>query len=913
MEEKIDNYIEDDSQHRTKINNNNEENYEPIAIPKNENPQNTNINTIQNQSFTHEKNNLLSLNTEFDEIIYFNNYCSVFRKIEFNNPISQEYFPYIPSREFLYSYFEDKRIIKKPSQETKTQIIGRIKQYSITKDDKFTTTFLNNMNLYAEIIGLESTSNLLLPALAKIVDETVAVKIFFLKKLSPLIDYLSSQGDEGINLLKKNVINIIEELYHPRGFEIKDEEMKNLLFDNFIKAAKSIIPKDKDNYILNMVISFGYEENSNKDFILEHKILCIKFISELAGYFGKDNAINYLLPQLSFFADEQEQNIKKEILKTLPSLCEVLPYEIVRVKIYKLIKKIANDTLWRIRKTCIEVLSKILKIYKTKVDNFIKTEVNYDPKKLSAKHYVTLIEKFILDEQKYVRNTIIERIGEIITSIDKERDGLSMKLFNFYKESVENYYFNKSKILSASVSVNSGYTINTVSSKMSTLTNRSKYSKEDINYYFAYNFPAILYVYGKECWPKLRKIYGNLCNETSGRIRMSIISSFYEICKMVEKENIEIDLLQYYDIFLESEDSKEKNIAIRYLPKILNLVSKEARQKYLKYFDAVSIFQDNAGDKVRNFNFISWKNKLDVIEGILCYFNLYENDIIYKSIIPQCITFCLDPIYKVRAVSSKVLGKLILYLYNENYKKKELFKILDSFAFHKKYHQRINFIKICKILINNKNIYYEKIMELFFIISSYEKILNVEIALCKLIKKILLDNKSACYGELSIYKICQILLNKHKNITIKNIFKDINIKDIDEKNNNIFNQYLQKFKGKEIIFNGDNQYFIKEFNIDYEEDKNNKNFDVDGFLNSQDRKEKSEIKENELPKEQINPHLENKNGNYSENSSTEFLNIGPLFQKTENNVELLNKDVNFDNKINNINNENNINDNKEDN
>jgi hypothetical protein len=48
---------------------------------------------------------------------------------------------------------------------------------------------------------------------------------------------------------------------------------------------------------------------------------------------------------------------------------------------------------------------------------------------------------------------------------------------------------------------------------------------------------------------------------------MSIISSFYEICKMVEQENIEIDLLQYFYV--------------------------------------ISIFQDNVGDKVRNFNFIS--------------------------------------------------------------------------------------------------------------------------------------------------------------------------------------------------------------------------------------------------------------------------------------------------------------------
>jgi hypothetical protein len=594
------------------------------------------------------------------------------------------------------------------------------------------------MNSYAEAIGLEDTSNFLLPALAKIVDETVAVKVYFLKKVSNLIDFLSSNGDEGVNLLKKNLINIIEELYHPHGFEINDEEMKNLLFENFIKAAKAIIPKDKDNYILNMVISFGYEESKNKEFVLEHKILCIKFISKLAEYFDKENAINYLLPQLNFFADEQEQNIKKEILKSLPNICEVLPYDIIRTKIYKLIKRLASDPLWRIRKTCAEVIPKILKIYKEKVDNFIKNEINYDKKKMSIKHYLNLIDKLVLDDQKFVRNTILEKIGEIITSISKEYDELPIKLFNFYKESAENYYFNKSKIMNTDL--NSVYTINTVTTISSNGT-KIKYSTEDINFYFAYNFPAILYVYGKDFWPKLRKIYGNLCNEPSPRIRSSIISSFYEICKIIDKENIEIDLLQYYDIFLESEDNKEKNIAIRHLPKILNLVSKETRQKYLKYFDAVSIFKDNQGEKIRNFNFINWKNKLDVLEGILCYYNLYDNNTIYKLIIPQCITFCLDKISKVRTVGAKVLGKLILYLYNEKYDNDKLNKLIESFALHKKFHQRINFIKMSKVLIENENLYNNKIKELFFIISLNDKNLNVKIALCKLIKKILTNDK----------------------------------------------------------------------------------------------------------------------------------------------------------------------------
>ena len=165
-----------------------EEEIQNIKVNNNFNiSQNLNSNSIINKS--NDKYNLLNPNIEFDEIIYFSNYCSVFRKIEYKNPISQDCHPYLPNREFVYSYFEDKRIIKTASQETKNQILGRIKQYSNTHDDKFTKFFLDNMNTYAEILGLESTSNLILPALAKIVDETVAVKIYFLKKLSPLIDF----------------------------------------------------------------------------------------------------------------------------------------------------------------------------------------------------------------------------------------------------------------------------------------------------------------------------------------------------------------------------------------------------------------------------------------------------------------------------------------------------------------------------------------------------------------------------------------------------------------------------------------------------------------------------------------------------------------------------------------------------
>ena len=100
-------------------------------------------------------------------------------------------------------------------------------------------------------------------------------------------------------------------------------------------------------------------------------------------------------------------------------------------------------------------------------------------------------------------------------------------------------------------------------------------------------------------------------------------------------------------------------------------------------------------------------------------------------IVQQCITFWLDQNYRVRTNSSKILAKIILYLYKKNYMKIKLFEILKTFALNRKFQQRINFIKMCKVLMyNDKDIYNEKIMELLFKIALNEKkILNVKIAL----------------------------------------------------------------------------------------------------------------------------------------------------------------------------------------
>ena len=810
-------------------------------------------------------NKLLEINTEFDESISFSHYCSTYRKyfLDKENP-EFDFIPFIMTVEFTYSYSEDLRITREVDKQTIDTIISYIKKFSNSNEEKYNKTFLENMKTFSEIIGIEKTSNILIPALARIVDDSFLMKNHFLKMLLPFIDYLCSNGDEGINILKNNMMNIIQELYNPnnkRDLELyKNEEYQNLLFKNFIKIAKAIIPKDKDKKILGLILAYGYEDEKNiEKFGDEHVILCVKLISELTEVYGKEFTENYLLPQLIYFIDDKSENVKKEVLLSLPNICEVVSFEVINTKIFELIKKLLHvmNPSWLIRKLIGDVIAKIIKTFKYKSKN---EEIKIKNSKIdnSAKKFISLIEILTKDKEKYVRNNILEKIGLIIEPLDK--DELSMELFNFYTKSAAEYYKSKKKNLPSGMDIGismkkksqeleeSNLILNSLKDKNDIEIDeiKKKLSDENMGYYLTYNFPAILYCYGKDYWPKLKSIYFHFCFESDIKIRRSIIASFHEICKIIGQTITENELLPVYDIFLGSNNKSERNLAVRNLPKILIQVDKEKKKKYFKYLEAASIFIDNIGSKVRNFNFINWKNKLDVIEGILCYYNLYDDDIIYKSIFPQCITFCLDDIYKVRITSSKVLATLIDYLYNINYKKEQLFLLIDSFWKHKKFQQRVNFVKMCKIFLKNKNLYEEKIKNVILELVEHEKIKDVKIFLSKVLKKIITNDKNILNKDETIHKICFVL--KKQNIPIiNNIFNDVMINYIEykEEKNEIKNTEIKKEK----YFTGDNEFFIKEFKIELEKktsifflDKNSSNNKKGDINNKNNNNKESEIK-----------------------------------------------------------------------
>jgi hypothetical protein len=44
------------------------------------------------------------------------------------------------------------------------------------------------------------------------------------------------------------------------------------------------------------------------------------------------------------------------------------------------------------------------------------------------------------------------------------------------------------------------------------LNTTEKTGSKDVCYYAAFNFPAFVYVYNREDWPRFRKVYQKLCS-----------------------------------------------------------------------------------------------------------------------------------------------------------------------------------------------------------------------------------------------------------------------------------------------------------------------------------------------------------------------------------------------------------------
>jgi serine/threonine-protein phosphatase 4 regulatory subunit 1 len=233
-------------------------------------------------------------------------------------------FPHLINQEFIYntssSIEGDKNLNFSDvgNKEILQTIIGRIKTFTQTNDDNYKKSFLENLTSYSQNIGFENTCDMIVPILSKILDDSCTMKINLMKIFPDFISYITTQKG-GYNVLKNNLLNLISELLTDRS----DEELKNLVYSNFIRIANCLNVDDLGNLILTKLLQLA-NDDSEETTKIENRILAARLFSDLGLKLGKEYCELYIVPQIASLADDPSFRVRKEVVTAFPNVCSVI-------------------------------------------------------------------------------------------------------------------------------------------------------------------------------------------------------------------------------------------------------------------------------------------------------------------------------------------------------------------------------------------------------------------------------------------------------------------------------------------------------------------------------------------------------------------------------------------------------------
>lgn len=184
------------------------------------------------------------------------------------------------------------------------------------------------------------------------------------------------------------------------------------------------------------------------------------------------------------------------------------------------------------RKTCADQVAEIAKV----------ARIEDQAEQLSQVYY-----RFLKDPtSKLVRGTAFQNIGPFIAAFKVGKD-IDTKIIDFY------------------------------------ITTTEGSSNKDVCYHASFNFPAFVYVFGADEWPRFQSLYHKLTKINDLRIKKTLSASIHELAKILGPQYTEQDLLPCMERFLKDKVLEIKLGALKNLHIFLQEVSIEKREIFIKY------------------------------------------------------------------------------------------------------------------------------------------------------------------------------------------------------------------------------------------------------------------------------------------------------------------------------------------
>lgn len=173
---------------------------------------------------------------------------------------------------------------------------------------------------------------------------------------------------------------------------------------------------------------------------------------------------------------------------------------------------------------------------------------------------------------------------------------------------------------------------------------------KDVCYHASFNFPAFIFVFGEDEWPRFQSLYHKLTKINDPRIKKTLSCSIHELAKILGPKYTELDLLPCLERFLKDKATDIKMAALKNMHVFLKVISIEKRSTFMKYI--VQTFDDSAKAE--------WRLKQVLASNLGKYAELFEKDLVYHEFLPMFFKFCSDNVARVSYAVCDALCPILL-------------------------------------------------------------------------------------------------------------------------------------------------------------------------------------------------------------------------------------------------------------
>ncbi|KAL7754127.1 hypothetical protein RI367_000107 [Sorochytrium milnesiophthora] len=470
--------------------------------------------------------------------------------------------------------------------------------------------------------------------------------------------------------------------------------------------------------------SLSANDTANKKQAIQRKVeairgIMLEIIGDLFRYFRLEQ-VKVILSYLEKYATSECINERGKTAEALIIAARLPPNELEE-RALPLIKALANDTIYHVRRAIAQILPMVVPAL---------------PYELKVKHMIPLVDSLATDISRTVRDAMYNGIAYCIVAFAQDTQATPAASSVASDHGSDNGDANSTSAIRDTSDADTIHSFLTFTSEphsegfldtydsFTTVCNQfarphnrrdsvlpaippravlidrippsflqcfmlstMRWKEPDRIAKCAYYIPGVIYTLGPDCWAQLRGLYLTLCGDQNVDVRRPLVKSFHIVAQVLGSDVVNADFRGIIDLWLQDADEVRVPL-LRRIPYVLQYASQEMRDVY-KSLPVDTLKAEEALGR--------WRVRKAIATTIHLWWQLYSDSETLSRLSDCLLTVLTDRVERVRMSSLRCLDPIFSASLPEDVA--DLTQRLAALATSKAHISRIMFVYATKEIV----------------------------------------------------------------------------------------------------------------------------------------------------------------------------------------------------------------------